>query len=637
MKKSLYFAAMAAVVLASCAKEPVEIAEQNSTATQFSVVASINDDATKGSIDNTGAFTWAAGDQIGMLVDGTVTALTASSIDGDDATFSSTGTSWGTAAFYPWNASTTIGGGKVTFNLPSSYTWKENAVFTPMIADLTGKENPTNIWFKLAGAGVRVTLKNVPAYATSVALTVNGKNITGSFPLDITKAGTEGIAATDGTSSTVTFNFTAPGTEKDMVFTFPVPVISAGSTIKVEILNGAPVWSKTGTIPALKRGQIVNTPELTVSVPDKTPTVSRVWGLYSTSAKAWNEYYGGTANTDRNVAMDADNIYIAETVAGAAKVWAISRTDNTSVTAVNVEGVITEASVFWPVACPRVIKNTDPSINGGKDVLVVGSMSNSTGDYYLYFYLDGITNKPTPVMLGGYGYRRLGDTFTHWGTLQKGMFFFKDFSTGGVCMSYKIANTAGWDWAKVKADYFNDGTIKKVSAQGNLQTPAQTGAGAYFPYPNDKNNGFFGVRGSVNAYTVNMPSDVWSASGRVDDIVNTQLGGYFLNATSALYIEAGKYRYVVYTRQVSSKAGGVMFLKGNATDSWASIIGARQSGGAASATFAISADSTDVTTENAKSSGNDGFDLATYTVDGVVYVAAVKQNVGLSLFKIVVE
>ena len=41
--------------------------------------------------------------------------------------------------------------------------------------------------------------------------------------------------------------------------------------------------------------------------------------------------------------------------------------------------------------------------------------------------------------------------------------------------------------------------------------------------------------------------------------------------------------------------------------------------------------------ESPKSSGNSGFDLAVREIDGALYIAAVKQNVGLSLFKMSFE
>ena len=146
------------------------------------------------------------------------------------------------------------------------------------------------------------------------------------------------------------------------------------------------------------------------------------------------------------------------------------------------------------------------------------------------------------------------------------------------------------------------------------------------------------MRAEVQAYTFSITPDVWSAKDAVETAVSTSTGsGYFLNATSALYFEVGAYKYVVYARQVSGGAGGVMFLRGSYSDSYADIINARKAGGGAAASFSVAADSDNVSSTNGKSSGNWGFDLAAYKIGDDVYVAAVKQNVGLSLFKVSAE
>ena len=41
--------------------------------------------------------------------------------------------------------------------------------------------------------------------------------------------------------------------------------------------------------------------------------------------------------------------------------------------------------------------------------------------------------------------------------------------------------------------------------------------------------------------------------------------------------------------------------------------------------------------ESPKASGNSGMDLAVREIGGAMYIAAVKQNVGLSLFKMTLE
>ena len=656
----LMFAAAAAATLVSCNKEMDKPEVPQGEGIKVTVIA--GNPETKTTLGANGkTVSWNSTDKVGFFnhtADVNVES-SAASIDGEGkATFTATVPSAGTYyAYYPYqdetgsNAPTEDGViARIPNNqtpTPTSFDPKADLLLSSAFSATGATDTPADIRFKRLGAFLKIQFidgttgtKLSGEYATSVK--VQGEQylsakyrIHGVNGAVYQNSGWKAITATYDAG---TYALTTAG-QYTIIGVRP-QTFATGSTLAITITTGKYLINKTLTMPSdvvLGAGNLlpINVTLTDADVKSTSVSISRVWGLYSTSAAAWNEYYGGTANTDRNVAMDEDYIYICETVQNTPKIWAISRTNTASVKPVSVEGILTDS--YWPTACPRVIKNTDASINGGKDVLVVSSMSNSQMELYLYAYLDGIDKKPTPVKLGGYiEGRRLGDTFTHWGTLQKGMYFFKDFNTNRM-MTYKIADTAGWDWATVKSAYATDGTIQTVPAQGNILGP-ESGAGGFFPYPNDKNNGFFGLRANIQAYTFSITPDVWSASGGVETAVSTSTGSnYFLNATSALYFEVGAYKYVVYTRQVSGDAGGVMFLRGSYSDSYADIINARIAGGGAAASFSVAADSDDVTSTNGKSSGHGGFDLAAFQIGDDVYVAALKQNVGLSLFKVSAE
>lgn len=652
----MMFAAVAAAALVSCNKETEAPEKIKDEGIRITVVA--GDAVTKTTLSGTNKTAWVNGvDKVGFIngTAGVNVESSAASVNASgQASFTGTVPAAGTYyAYYPYFNDASYGptADGVTVRIPNEQAAVANnfapaadvLVSEAFTVDAAGSYStqPTVLRFRRLTAFLKVTLTDATTgnklsgqKVTSVAVQ-GANNLVGRYRVH----GVNGLVDQGSGYKKVTATYAADfNATSDAAYLGIAPqTLANGSALTITVETGSYTITKTVTLTSdvvIGAGDVlpINFKVTDAEALSKTVSVSRVWGLYSNSTNAWNNYYGGTANTDRNVAMDSDYIYICETVQNTPKVWAISRTDNTSVTAVSVEGIKTTS--FWPTACPRVIKNTDASINGGKDVLVVASMSNAQDALYIYAYLDGITNKPTPVQLGGLiTGRRLGDTFTHWGTLQKGMFFFKDFGAKNM-MSYKLS---GFDWAAAKTAYNTDGTIQKIAAQGNIVGPT-TGAGGYFPYPNDKNNGFFGIRSDVQAYTFKMPTDVWSASGLIEDAVSTSTGsGYFTNATCALYFEVGAYKYVVYTRQVSGKAGGVMFLRGAYTSSYADIINARISGGSTVAVFSIAANSTDATEENALSSGHAGFDLAAYKIGDDVYVAAVKQNVGLSLFKVSAE
>lgn len=639
MKKSLLFAAVAAVVLASCAKEPVETAVNENAASEFSIVAKVADDATKGSIDGTGAYTWTTGDKIGMLVDGTVTALTASEISGDDATFTATGTTWGTAAFYPWHASTTIADGKVTFKLPSTYTWKEGEVFTPMIADLSGEVNPTKVSFKLAGAGVRVTLKKVPAYANLVALTVDGKNIKGNLAMNITDAGTEGIKATDGSSSTVYMKFDQGTAERNMVFTFPVPVIESSSSIKIDLYTGTDtgtkmsIFSKTGTIPALSRGQIVNTPELTVS---NAPKLTRLFGKYATGASTpWTTSLGIEASSDRNVAVDDNYVYIAETNTSG-NIWMLNNADGSVAGKVKTDEVTGVGTFYF--ACPRVLK-----MGAGSVLCVTNMQMETSGALHLYVWENGVDKNPTDINLyWEYADCRIGEGWTFWqkpGDPTKTLLYFDGRSNDGVRI-WKFTN-----WAK--GSIGTSGSQHWVDARRLFDGGVATSCDASFwVFPDNKNKGIWTSRTADN---VNVPhysvatNDVWSNSvGAADQVTNTDItSGYFAGVKGFQFIEHGNNRYIAYLKRAwNDTAGGsvymLMVLGGGKTDTWEDIIGNRANNLIYVESLAANEEGlNNIVTAHKMHPTHSAFDINAFTAsDTESYIATDIQCASLCLFKL---
>lgn len=337
-------------------------------------------------------------------------------------------------------------------------------------------------------------------------------------------------------------------------------------------------------------------------------TVERVWGKYSTADAAWNAYYEGTAGGERNVATDGEYVYIPET--GTKKLWAISVADPSRVKAVDVSTVTSDAT--FNISCPRIIKNTDSSVNGGKDVLVVSNMVE--GDPNLYFYVNGIDAAPKVVKANTWASRRLGDTFTYAGTLQEGVFFFKDFNSAAGTVTFPM---------KYKEDLAN------VYLSARLVAPAVTGAGAYFPYPGDMANGVCSVRGGGVAQLVATEANFQTAEGAVTPTL-TDLSGYYTDAAFRFF-EFNNKRYVAYTRQVDNSDGRLFVIEGEITDSWSSIITTRK----VIYHAAIQNEKENDAEPGASpmASTHSGMDLDVHEGSNCVYIAVVKQKVGLSLFK----
>ena len=341
-------------------------------------------------------------------------------------------------------------------------------------------------------------------------------------------------------------------------------------------------------------------------------SVVREWGYYSSASGPWSSYIDGfTAGADRNVAIDDNYIYIAETNT-TKHLWAISRSDPRNYKLLPV-GTVADAGIFH-LCCPRIIRNTDPSVNGGKDLLVVSNMIE--GDPKLYVYDKGIDTDPSVLNLTTWAGRRLGDTFTVWGTFQDGVLFFKDFNTEQGTVTF---------WLRGKTS----GTLYLV---GRIVAPPATGAGAYFPFPDNINNGVSSIRGGETAWLTKASKDLYKLEGADSTPTLTELSGYYAD-TAFRFFDLGTKRYVAYTRQVSSSDGRLFILEGEPEQSWENIILERNV--VYQAAIQNDSEQDKISEEpSPMGSGNSGMDLDFRKVGDDVYLVVLKQNVGLSLFKL---
>ena len=415
-----------------------------------------------------------------------------------------------------------------------------------------------------------------------------------------------------------------------------IPESGESATFKIEIdksvlLSGGelqafpdyviPVTIDTGAMTATRKGETFGLKGLsygnlvtyvTISYLESGLSVVREWGLFSTESGAWSSYMDGfTANADRNVAMDDNWIYIAETNT-TKHLWAISRSDPRNYKLLPV-GTVADAGIFY-LSCPRIIKNTDPEINGGKDVLAVSNMVE--GDPKLYIYANGIDSDPSAINMTTWAGRRLGDTFTVWGTLQEGVLFFKDFNSTQGTVTF---------WLRGKAS----GTMYLV---GRIMAPQVTGAGAYFPFPDNINQGVSSVRGGEMAWLTTASKDLYALEGADGNPTLEELSGYYAD-TAFRYFDLGKKRYIAYTRQVSSADGRVFIIEGTPEQSWSEILQERNV--VYQAAIQNDTEQEKLSEEpSPMNSGNSGMDLDIRQVGDDVYLVVVKQNVGLSLFKL---
>ena len=308
MKKLLFIFALGALVLTACNKEKeIEQIPQQPTSEKAYIRAvgeaySAQDitGETKATLNDAGTFYWAAGDQIGVRLykgDAITGHDDVGNYDAWDATFALNNADAGKtngefegpsvdewvkayAAWYPRyldNDQTNIGGdAKLYFYLREWYDgYTSGTSLMPMMAFMGGnyvQSNP-DAAFKHVGAGVRVTLKDVPANANQASLTVAGKNIWGWYTIDDpSQAGTASISAGDGSNSTVYLKFDTASDKRDITFIFPLPTVNLSGGITIKLYSGSEYtefWKKSAhptspALPTLGRGDLLDMPELTV-------------------------------------------------------------------------------------------------------------------------------------------------------------------------------------------------------------------------------------------------------------------------------------------------------------------------------------------------------------------------------------
>ena len=363
----------------------------------------------------------------------------------------------------------------------------------------------------------------------------------------------------------------------------------------------------------LSYGNLVTYISFSYYAPPPGLSVIRMWGKYSTETASWSDYLGDfTAGADRNVALDDNYIYIAETNTSK-NLWAISLQDPGIYKRLPV-GTVADEGIFY-LSCPRIIPNTSADINGGKDVLAVSNMN--AGDPKLYMYADGIDADPRVINMSTWASRRLGDTFTFWGSMQGGILFFKDFSSPDGTVSFKLNG------------------LSAMWLVGRIVAPAAAGAGAYFPFPDNINQGVSSVRGGETAWLTTASKDLYTLEGADKEPTLAELSGYFADTAFRFFEFDGK-RYIAYTRQVSPSDGRLFILEGEAGQSWSGMLEKRNVIYQAAIQNDTDEEGLD-DTPSPKASGNSGMDLDVRIAGNEVYIAVVKQNVGLSLFRMSVN
>jgi len=189
----------------------------------------------------------------------------------------------------------------------------------------------------------------------------------------------------------------------------------------------------------------------------KVLTLERVWGFYKEGTTPWYDTSNITAvsiahpdgyGMARGLAMDDEFVYLPK-ASGYANVAAVSIADKTVQKALNKSGVAGGST--FATSFVRMIKNTDASVNGGKDILLLCNLTSTDSDanqLKLYAYKDGVDAAPTKIAAFCWDsannvndWRRYGDRFFVEGDWSNAKVYFPSFAANkSVVLS--IANGA---------------------------------------------------------------------------------------------------------------------------------------------------------------------------------------------------
>ena len=339
----------------------------------------------------------------------------------------------------------------------------------------------------------------------------------------------------------------------------------------------------------------------------------RVWGYYTTSSTA--PWYGSyltppaTGGPDRNITMDDNYVYVSQSNGTEAKIIAYDVKTGAYVKAINISNAITnndEGAQSHLVSCVRMVKNTDPAVNGGKDILLASSLGIGV-DFYLYAFVNGIDQAPRVIRMESW--RRLGDKFTVYGTWQSGKLFFVDNdSARNAVVYYNMTDgLVGESWSTMEH-----------AQPAKYDLTVNAGLGEYTVHPQDETYAL--INSATTAAMLNSRAvDAWA-----NDPGLTHTFGYN-------FFSRGTRNYIAYFKlDAETKDKGSLVVLNDATGD------ANFKAALEAQDIAFTApiqDAMDASIVSPIVSYPNLGDCVVREVNGTVYVAVLQNGGGLSLFK----
>ena len=172
--------------------------------------------------------------------------------------------------------------------------------------------------------------------------------------------------------------------------------------------------------------------------PLENQAFNRVWGFYSDGALKlpWflnnglsiNSLVGTSfAGDDRSFTMNDKYLFVTKSSATPA-VLKFDIQTGALVGELDVTGMA-DAGATYATSRPIVVRNSDSSINGGEDVLVICGLATEGANLTIHAYVDGLDKAPSKLY-SLQAARRFGDTVSFTGTWQSGKFWYRSNQAG---------------------------------------------------------------------------------------------------------------------------------------------------------------------------------------------------------------
>ena len=347
---------------------------------------------------------------------------------------------------------------------------------------------------------------------------------------------------------------------------------------------------------------------------------TRQWGIFATSStNPWQATFG--LSDARNITMDDEYIYIPQSAGGDPVLKAVSIADPAQVKNVNVSGI---AGGTHTLSCVRMIPNTDPAVNGGKDILSACCLSVGEGSHLnFYVWLNGIDNVPALSVVEDSG-RRLGDKYIVLGSWNNGEVYLKDFNTGNI-VRYAMVDGRIGEWPGADGLAYARGRFDY-----NASVPDAAGCiGSAYVYPGTPKAGSdipagFLVTSTASAHFLgNVSGNVFASTA---DLGMPLTHGYnfFTDAKTGL-------KYIAYVGVEASQAQGSVRVIADLAGTPDGFLGALQSH--KEVFEAPVQDAMDATVVSPCPATHSTGDCVVREINGETYMAVMIQNIGISVFK----